>query len=68
MIRLTILLLICFIIQIIGYYRLRKSAVKGMRADDSREIYKRGMNYIAIGLVIQLIVIVSQIVVYFLVY
>jgi len=69
MVHLTILLSVSFIIQIIGYIHLRRDILS--RSDnidivDLKKVVKKNSNYIVLGLVIQFIVIISQISVYFL--
>jgi len=69
MVHLTILLSISFIIQLIGYIHLRRDILN--RTDnidivDLKKVVKKFSGYIVLGLVIQFIVIISQISVYFL--
>lgn len=69
MLHLTILLTICFIVQTVGYFYLRNNIVKKtntMDIEEIKRIAKKSANYIILGLVIQLIVIISQVIVYFL--
>lgn len=69
MIHLTVLLSICFLVQTLGYLRLRKSVIRktsNCETGELERVVKKSTGYIALGLVIQLIIIISQIVVYFL--
>jgi len=68
MIQLTSLLLISFIIQIIGYFFIRNNFNKKaiVTEGETFTFVKKGLNLILGGLFIQLIVIISQILIYFL--
>jgi len=69
MVHLTVLLSICFVVQSIGCLRLRKGVLKKNGDRDTIElatVVRKSAGYIVLGLVIQLVVIISQIVVYFL--
>jgi len=67
MVHLTILLIICFIVQTVGYFYLRKNLKLKNEEGQLNISSKRGLSYILIGLIIQLIIICSQVVIYFLV-
>ena len=67
MVHLTVLLVICFIVQTVGYYYLRGYLEAKNKEDKISKSFRRGLSYILIGLLIQLIIICSQIVIYFLV-
>ena len=69
MVHLTVLLSICFVVQTLGYLRLRRGVLTrtGNRdINELEEVVKKSAGYIVLGLVIQIIVIISQVVVYFL--
>ena len=69
MVHLTVLLSICFVVQTIGYLYLRKGVLRKTGNRDINELYrvvKKSAGYIVLGLVIQLIIIISQVVVYLL--
>jgi len=69
MVHLTVLLSICFVVQSVGYLRLRKGVLKKYGDRDTIElatVVRKSAGYIVLGLVIQFVVIISQIVVYFL--
>ena len=65
----TILLSLSFFIQTVGYIGLRKflhNKSMDINSSESRKDVKNKMNYIVIGLVIQLVVIIYQVTAYFL--
>lgn len=69
MVHLTILLFLCFIVQTVGYINLRNKVIKKtdkFDIDEVKAVTKKSANYIMLGLIIQLIIIISQITVYFL--
>ena len=69
MVHLTILLSICFIVQTLGYVLLKRnilSKTDNLDIGELKRVVRKSAGYIVLGLVIQLIVIVSQIFVYLL--
>ena len=69
MVHLTILLSICFIVQTLGYVLLKRkilSKTDNLDIGELKRVVKKSAGYIVLGLVIQLIVIISQIFVYLL--